>query len=173
MAIHHALAKTSILCKITPHNRTIISFSSFTTRPVPTINLPRRVAGTSSGSGDGQAFTSNECERRVSMFTRIVECRVKPDKRDEFNNKLRNDVLPILQKQPGFVDLIGLASDTDPERAVSVSFRKSKEDAERYHREQYNRIVETLKPTVKKDRTVETANVDTSTTHRIGAGKAA
>lgn len=22
------------------------------------------------------------------MFTRIVECRVKPDKRDEFNNKL-------------------------------------------------------------------------------------
>ena len=47
------------------------------------------------------------------MFTRIVECRVKPDKRDEFNNKLRNDVLPILQKQPGFVDLIGLASDTE------------------------------------------------------------
>ena len=49
----------------------------------------------------------------------------------------------------------------------------SKEDAERYHREQYNRIVETLKATLKKDPTVETFNVDTSTTHRIGAGKAA
>ena len=79
------------------------------------------------------------------MFTRIVECRVKPDKRDEFNNKLRNDVLPILQKQPGFVDLIGLSSESDAERVVSVSFWKSKEDAERYHREHYQRIVDTLK----------------------------
>ena len=107
------------------------------------------------------------------MFTRIVECRVKPEKREEFNNKLRNDVLPILQKQPGFVDLIGLTSETDPERAVSVSFWKSKEDAERYHREQYQRIVDTLKPALRKDPTVETFNVDTSTTHRIGAVKAA
>ena len=63
------------------------------------------------------------------MFTRIVECRVKPDKRDDFNNKLRNDVLPILQKQPGFVDLIGLTSESDAERVISVSFWKNKEDA--------------------------------------------
>jgi heme-degrading monooxygenase HmoA len=131
------------------------------------------VAGTSSGSGDGQAFTSNECERRFFMFTRIVECLVKPDKRDDFNNKLRNDVLPILQKQPGFVDLIGLSSESDAERVISVSFWKNKEDAERYHREQYNRIVETLKPTLKKDPTVETFTVETSTTHRIASGRAA
>ncbi len=45
------------------------------------------------------------------MFTRIVECHVKPEKKDEFNNKLRSEVLPILQKQPGFVDLIALASE--------------------------------------------------------------
>ena len=56
------------------------------------------------------------------MFTRFVECQVKPDKKDDFTNKLRNDVLPILQKQPGFVDLISLVSDDDPERVVSVSF---------------------------------------------------
>jgi len=62
------------------------------------------------------------------MFTRIVECRVKPDKRDDFNNKLRNE---------------------------------------------YNRIVETLKPTLRKDPIVETFNVETSTTHRIASGKAA
>ena len=55
------------------------------------------------------------------MFTRFVECHVKPDKKDDFTNKLRNDVLPILQKQPGFVDLIGLVSENDPERIVSVS----------------------------------------------------
>jgi len=42
------------------------------------------------------------------MFTRIVECHVKPERKQEFENKLRNEVLPILQKQPGFVDLIAL-----------------------------------------------------------------
>ena len=48
------------------------------------------------------------------MFTRFVECHVKPDKKDDFTHQLRNDVLPILQKQPGFVDLIGLVSENDP-----------------------------------------------------------
>ena len=38
------------------------------------------------------------------MFTRFVECHVRPDKKGDFTHKLRNDVLPILQKQPGFVD---------------------------------------------------------------------
>jgi heme-degrading monooxygenase HmoA len=107
------------------------------------------------------------------MFTRIVECHVKPEKKDEFNQKLRNDVLPILNRQPGFVDLISLVQDTDRERQVALSFWNTKEDAERYHRENYNRILEMIKPYLKKDPKVETFNVDTSTSHRIAAGKAA
>jgi quinol monooxygenase YgiN len=107
------------------------------------------------------------------MFTRFVECHVKPEKRDAFTHQLRHDVLPILQKQPGFVDLIGLVSEDDPERIVSVSFWNSKQDAERYHREHYNRITEMLKPSLKREPTVETFNVDTWTAHRIAAGKAA
>jgi quinol monooxygenase YgiN len=107
------------------------------------------------------------------MFTRFVECNVKPDKKDDFTHKLRNDVLPILQKQPGFVDLIGLVSENDPERIVSISFWNSKQDADRYHREHYNRIAEMLKPTLKRDPVIDTFNVDTWTAHRIAAGKAA
>jgi heme-degrading monooxygenase HmoA len=107
------------------------------------------------------------------MFTRFVECHVKPDKKDDFNNKLRNDVLAILQKQPGFVDLIGLVSESDPDRVVSVSFWNSKQDAERYHREQFSRIAEMLKPVLKREPEVDTFNVDTWTTRRIAAGKAA
>jgi heme-degrading monooxygenase HmoA len=107
------------------------------------------------------------------MFTRFVECHVKPDKKDDFNNKLRNDVLAILQKQPGFVDLIGLVSESDPDRVVSVSFWNSKQDAERYHREQFSRIAEMLKPVLKREPSVDTFNVDTWTTRRIAAGKAA
>jgi quinol monooxygenase YgiN len=107
------------------------------------------------------------------MFTRIVECQVKPDKRDEVSSRIRNDVLPILQKQPGFVELIGLQHDSNQERLVSISFWNSREDAERYHREHFNHIVDMLKPLLKTTPKVETYNVDTSTTHRIAAGRAA
>jgi len=54
------------------------------------------------------------------MFTRIVECQVKPNKRDELKDRLRSEVLPLLQKQPGFVDLIGLVSENDPDKIVSM-----------------------------------------------------
>jgi len=51
------------------------------------------------------------------MFTRIVECQVKPNKRDELKDRLRSEVLPLLQKQPGFVDLIGLFRRMIPTRS--------------------------------------------------------
>ena len=81
--------------------------------------------------------------------------------------------MPILQKQPGFVDLISLVSDNDPERIVSVSFWNSKQDAERHHRENFNRISEIFKPVLKSDPVVDTVNVDMWTTRRSAAGKAA
>jgi quinol monooxygenase YgiN len=107
------------------------------------------------------------------MFTRIVECHVKPEKREDLTHKLRNDVLPVLQKQPGFVDLIGLTSETEPERLLSISFWNNKEDAERYHREHYNRLVDMLRPMLKRDPQINTYTVDTSTTHRIAVSRAA
>ena len=107
------------------------------------------------------------------MFTRIVECHVKPGKKQEATTKMNNEILPILQKQPGFVDMIGLTHEHDPERLVALSFWKSKEDAERYHREHFNRVSELLKTYLTDTPKVETYNVETSTTHRIAAGKAA
>jgi heme-degrading monooxygenase HmoA len=107
------------------------------------------------------------------MFTRIVECHVKPEKKDELENKLRNEVLSTLQKQPGFVDLIALESEEESEQLVAISFWNTKQDAERYHREQYPRIAEMLKPLMKRDPKVDTFNVAHSTAHRISAGKAA
>ena len=107
------------------------------------------------------------------MFTRIVECHVKPEKRDEVENTLRNEVLAVLQKQPGFVDLIALESEDETERLVAISFWNTKHDAERYHREHYPRVAEMLKPYLTSDPRVETFTVGQSTVHRISAGKAA
>jgi quinol monooxygenase YgiN len=107
------------------------------------------------------------------MYTRIVECHVKPGRKQEATAKMTNEVLPILQKQPGFVDMIGLIDEHDPERLLALSFWKTKEDAERYHREHFSHISELLKPMLSSTPNVETYNVETSTTHHIAAGKAA
>jgi len=107
------------------------------------------------------------------MFTRIVECHVKTNNRDELTTKIRTDVLPILQKQPGFVELIGLTHETNPERVVSISMWKSREDADRYHKENFKRITEMLKPLLTSDPIVDTYTVNTSTTHKIASGRAA
>lgn len=107
------------------------------------------------------------------MFTRIVECTVKPEKKEEMLQRVRTEILPILQKQPGFVDEINLSSDHDPERVVAISFWKTREDAEHYHRENFSRVQEIAKPYLKGPMKVETYNVEESTIHRIAAGKAA
>ena len=107
------------------------------------------------------------------MYTRVVECHVKPDKKDEFSTRLHTDVLPILQSQPGFVDVIALVHESDPERTVAISFWHRKEDAEQYAKHHFKHVLEILKPLIKRDPKVEAFHVDTSTTHKIVSGKAA
>ncbi len=107
------------------------------------------------------------------MYTRIVECHVKPDKRDEVENRMRNEVLSVLQAQPGFVDLIALEPEDESERLVAISFWNTKHDAERYHREHYPHVAEILKPYLTSDPRVETFHVGHSTAHRISADEAA
>ena len=107
------------------------------------------------------------------MFTRIVECYVKKEKRQDFTSKMQNVVLPILQTQPGFVDLLALSSEDEPERTVSISLWKSRADAERYQREHFDEIMDTVRPLLRDEPSVEFYNVEASTAHRIAAGKAA
>ena len=107
------------------------------------------------------------------MFSRIVECYVKSEKRQEFVEAMQNLVLPILQSQPGFVDVLSLSSEDEPERTVSISLWRSRADADRYHREHFEHIMNTVRPLLRDEPSVEFYNVEASTAHRIAAGKAA
>ena len=107
------------------------------------------------------------------MFTRVVEIRTKQGRSREFSASLNEKVLPILRKQPGFVDEITLVSNTEPDRVLALSFWQSEGDAQRYHSEQYPMITEILKPVLEVPPRVQTYDVDTSTTHHISKGKAA
>ena len=107
------------------------------------------------------------------MFTRVVELTSKPGKSRDLSNTINDKVVPILKKQAGFVDEIVLVSDAERDRVLALSFWNKREDAERYQREQYNSVRETLQPLLEADPVVRTFEVHTSTGHKIAAGKAA
>src|SRR5207245_11110695 len=78
------------------------------------------------------------------MYTRVVELTTKPEKARELCATIDDKILPILKKQAGFVDETVLASDTEPNRVLALSFWNTKEDAERYQRERYPKINDIL-----------------------------
>ncbi len=107
------------------------------------------------------------------MYTRVVEFTSKSGKAKELSNTINEKAVPILKKQSGFVDEIVLVSDAEQDRVLGLSFWNAREDAERYHREQYPKIHEMLKHLLETEPVIRTFDVHTSTTHRIAAGKAA
>lgn len=107
------------------------------------------------------------------MYTRLVEITSKSGKARELCNTIEEKVLPILKKQAGFVDETVLASDTEPNRVLGLSYWNSKEDAERYRGEQYPKIREMLQHLMESEPAIRTFDVHTSTTHQITDRKAA
>lgn len=107
------------------------------------------------------------------MFTRVVDIHAKPGKARELSATVSDKVLPILKKQPGFVDEITLVSNTNPDRILALSFWQSEEHAQRYHNDHFEKINEMVTPLLQTAPQVETFNVDISTLQKISKGKAA
>lgn|SRR5229473_6046863 len=107
------------------------------------------------------------------MFTRTVEVTSKSGKARELANIINDKALPILKKQKGFVDETVLVSDKEDNRVLSLSFWNTREDAEQYHRAEYQKVNEMVRHLLEAEPTIRTFDVHTSTTHRIAAGKAA
>lgn len=40
------------------------------------------------------------------MFARILNFEVKPEKKDEFVRVVKNEIVPILKKQTGFLEIL-------------------------------------------------------------------
>ena len=107
------------------------------------------------------------------MFTRIVEVTSNAGKARDLTRTVSEKVLTILKNQPGFMDEITLVSDEDPNRVLAISFWKSKEQADAYHRDQFNKVTETISNQIEGTPRVRTFEVETSTVHKVTAGKAA
>jgi len=107
------------------------------------------------------------------MFTRVVEVTTKQGKAKEVSTVIADKVLNILKNQPGFVDELVLVSETDQNRLLALSFWRTKEDAERYHREQLSAVTQLITPHIEGAPKVQPYNVQHSSIHKIAAGKAA
>jgi heme-degrading monooxygenase HmoA len=107
------------------------------------------------------------------MFTRVVEITTKSGRAVNVANTVHEKVLPILRQQTGFLDETVLTSDTESNRLLAISFWKTREDAERYHRDNYPRIKELLSSELESTPVIRTFNVHTSTAHKVASGKAA
>ena len=78
-----------------------------------------------------------------------------------------------MRVQPGFVDEIVLESDVDPNRVVTVSFWRTREQAGRYNRETYPAVTAVLVGSLEADPFVRTFNVTSSTTRNPSVGSTA
>ena len=107
------------------------------------------------------------------MFTRIVELSSKPGKSHQLAETINDKILPILKKQKGFVDETVFVSDEENNRVLALGFWNTKEDAEQYHRAEYQNVHEKIRHLLESEPVIRTFNVHSSTSPRIAAGKAA
>src|ERR1700687_4168582 len=96
------------------------------------------------------------------MFARIVEFIPKLETKENFLQTLRNEVLPILKKQPGFLEILPFEPETKTAKMITITLWAEKRDAERYERESYPKVKATLKPYLTTPVTFNHYNLETS-----------
>lgn len=96
------------------------------------------------------------------MFARILAFDVKPERKEEFVKTFKNQVLPTLKKQIGFVEILPFFPEKATEEKVySISLWTTKMDAERYARETYIKVYDILKPFLTTSVEVSYYNLET------------
>lgn len=96
------------------------------------------------------------------MFARILDYEVKLEKKDEFVKVLKNEVLPILGKQTGFLEVLPFFPEQAKEKAITISLWATKADAERYEKEFYPKVHEIIKPYLASPIAVRPYTVETT-----------
>jgi len=79
------------------------------------------------------------------MFARIVEFTPKPEMKEEIVNVIRQEVLPILKKQQGFLEFLPFVPEPKTEKWITVTLRADKQYAEHWEREGYPMVEAILK----------------------------
>jgi len=103
----------------------------------------------------------------------MIQATTKPGQLKELVKTLVDRSLPTLKQQQGFVDSVVLTSETDRDLVVGISIWKTKEDADRYTNGQGRQTLDSIKPLLQHEPTFHTFNLEASTIHNVGIGRAA
>ena len=101
------------------------------------------------------------------MLARKVEFDLVLNKKDEFLRKFRDEVLPILRKQDGFIDILGLTNEIRVEKAIIISLWDTREQALKYEQTMFPKITDMLKPYMMSRFTVTPYMVETTVSEHI------
>lgn len=80
------------------------------------------------------------------MFARVLELTVKAEKKPDFIKKTKVEVVPILNKQKGFVEILALENEIELTKALVITLWQTKLDAERYEKETFPKVKQILEP---------------------------
>jgi quinol monooxygenase YgiN len=96
------------------------------------------------------------------MFARILEITPKTGKREELMTTVRQEVLPIMKKQPGFLELIPFVPEVTNERVITISLWNEKHEAEKYMKEVFPKVEQIVKPFLAAPVMFKAYNVETT-----------
>ena len=97
------------------------------------------------------------------MFARILQFGLKLEMKNDFIDVFKDQVLPILKKQVGFVEVLPFFSEKVTDQTTyNVSLWATKADAERFEKETYPKVFEILKPFLTTPVTVKLFNLETT-----------
>jgi hypothetical protein len=114
------------------------------------------------GSNAGTFRVLSNLRKEIVMFACILEVTPKFEKKEEFIKTVRLEVLPILKKQAGFIELLPFVPEIKNEKVIAITLWNEKYEAEKYVREVFPRVEEILKPYLSTPITVKMYNVETT-----------
>jgi len=103
------------------------------------------------------------------MFTRMMTCTLKLDKKEEFLEAARQ-LRSAYKDQTGFVDLLTFISDDRPGHALVVAVWRTKSDSQEFYKTSAPLL--DLKPLLEEQQ-IEHYYLETSSAFKIAGGKAA
>lgn len=102
------------------------------------------------------------------MFARILSFDVKLEKKEDLVKALKNQIVPILKKQNGFLEILPFFPEKMREEKVcTISLWATPSDAERYEREIYVRVHDILKPFLTSPIDVKNYHLETTVCERF------
>ncbi len=107
------------------------------------------------------------------MYTCIASFTVLPDTCELTREIIHEEIIPVLRRQRGLIDLMILQSSDEPSQFLMITFWETRDHAEDHHRDVYAQWVELLKAHIDGEARIRFYTVDTSTFHHIAAGTVA